>query len=706
MRLLAVAIAAWLLALGLLLLLTQPAPAVPAGRSQERPVDAALAPRSPTSPRDDAAAASEVEPAAVAESKCVRIRGRCVDEFGGAVRATVFVLAVDRHEVASDAGGAFELSLPRAQQANAASSALRLQANAQGRSSIGLRLPPLSNPANARDAAVGGDDTLDVGALLLPIAVAITVVVKTPNGAPVAHCPLSLQRTASGDEAGAIPTTEHAVTTDAFGTVVVDGVAASSDWQVRTVAGRPLLAPTAAFRPDRLPAGRLEVVVANLAADDTLVGVLRAADDAPVAGAEVLALGADEAPIANAVTDADGRFVLLRPATGAVVAMLGVADVAGHERLRVGPFAFGEHDVVLRLSATPRRRLRVVASDGSGAVTRFGWRWRTDGGSVERRGERAVEHHADGSAALDDVPSEPAWLDVLTDRDDAFAARHRILLPAATRELVVDLARQRTLLVRLRDPEGNAIAGSRIEALVDGAMVDAIATDGNGRAQLVLADGPSHVHVRATGDHLPAYADVRPGIGDVSLTASHGGSFAGALTPRTVLDELRRAGGGAAGLGLGVRLRMVPEDVGVERAQTVPIAADGTFAGRNLAPGRWTLVVDCHLALPDGALLRHELATRSLVVRDGDVSHFDLHLGDVRPGAVDCQVTNATSPLVVTLTRTDGDAPIAQLQTNATGALHVPFLPPGDYRAVANGRSVQFTVVAGGTVTVSLTDER
>ena len=64
MRLLAVAIAAWLLALGLLLLLTQPAPAVPAGRSQERPVDAVLAPRSPTSPRDDAAAASEVEPAA------------------------------------------------------------------------------------------------------------------------------------------------------------------------------------------------------------------------------------------------------------------------------------------------------------------------------------------------------------------------------------------------------------------------------------------------------------------------------------------------------------------------------------------------------------------------------------------------------------------------------------------------------------------
>lgn len=694
-----VVIAAWLLAILVLLHTQQPEPSGSTEAVASR--SAAVPPPAPAASGLDVPAIAH-SVASADEPALVRLRGRCVDEHELGCAAVVQVAGPERLTTRCEADGAFELQLPNDWLTTATQRRpLLLHAEAVGRSRVTLRLPGTAPSALTANAHVR-----DVGTLHLPIAAAFTVLVHTSGGAPVAGCRVRFQRTADGDESGAVPSTECIVTTDAFGGAVAEGLAAASPWHVRVDEAWSLRTPRAAFVPAELAAGQLEIVVADSNAEDELAGVLRDANGAPLAGAQVLARKDDEAPFASTLSDADGRFRLQRAAGAPALAMLCVPDVAGHERLRAGPFAFGTRALELRLQRPPPRRLRVVASDGSGEVARFGWSWTTEGGEVVRRGEGAVAPREGGVAVLDDVPSEAVWLDVLTARDDPFAAKRRVLVAATAREIVVGLPRHRRLDVQLRTRDGAALGGSRIEAVVDGAVVDTVVTDAHGAAQLALAAGNAHVHVRATGSHLPAYADVRPGAERIALVAAGGGEVTGALTPRSMLDELRRAGGGAGGIGLGVRARLVDAD-GDDRTLLVEVGGDGRFACRHVPSGRWLLVVDCHLALPGGALLRHELVRAPVAVLEATTSRVDVDLGSNAPGAVDLVVAGATAATEVRLCRADEGEPIADLRTGVDGTLRVPNLPPGDYRAATDdGRAARFQVIAGHSVPVTLGGDR
>lgn len=680
--------------------------------------------------------------AGIAPLRLLTVTGRCVDADDGRPLAAceVALAAGARPGTGRHCGGTRD--------------AMALRSDREGRFAAELALGPdegvhvaAVRTGHARVAGwspVPDGTALCLGDVALPPGTALRARVLDEDGAPLAgvavHFERQLPAAAAATAAPAIgfsiaPAAEVAATSDGNGWLAASEPLACGSWRVRLPGHHRLLRPTGpsaatatatvAVTADtwRQP---LELVVRLPRPTDSITGTVAGAGGAPVADAEVRAVGLGAAP---AVTDARGAFRLARPPGADGSVHLHVRRAAGCDDLQTpAPLAWGSRDVALVLQRAGRVLATVVAAPDGRPVEHFaiGWFQAPGGGLAPHGSFGAPARHPDGRAVLEGVPRGPVHL-IVTPADPALvpsgpvAVEHRVDGTAVR----IALRRAGELPVQVAFADGRPVAGTVVELLEPppqgtvemdtpvrdaGALaahggrhpfarrIDRATTDGRGRAVLRGPAGGPPLALRALGPlHLPALRrDVVlvPRTEPVVLPVDAGAALSGTVGPGAILAAVSHGSGPGAADGQGPMLVLTwrgrRQDSGGPARRTVRLDAAGRFCVAGLQPGPWSVLFCDRRLEPDALANPRSLRLPDLTLAAGERRQVDYDLGALAPATLRGRVLLDGRPaahrqveLVRTLATDAGGsgarAGTTVVDTDADGRFAARGVPPGRY---------------------------
>lgn len=592
----------------------------------------------------------------------VWLHGRCIDVAGQplagcevrlrAVRGNADRVAAwqrehgafawdDPRPVTTGAGGAFALHVPASGPLTT-----ELSASAPGRALATARWPEL----------VAGVD-LDVGDVRLHRLVQVHLRAVDARRDPVPDTAVTFHLAGAGRDADEVATPPRWTTvhTDGAGRATVmlaEGEHSVLSSLVNEGPGRKLRVPGDRSSFDA------ELELRGLPAVARIRGVVTAEDGAPLANVIIRAGRTPDAGPYRTRTDADGRFVLGRPADFPEDPVFLRCSAEGCDvAMPSEPVAWGTHGVVVVMRRGAAVVLRVRRPDGMpvesyrvvvwGAVARYP--------SIDRRGR-----HPRGEVVLDPLPRNEHQVSVVPD-DPALAGRYCQRFSGGERgptlvDIVLPPSAARTLRVVAAD--GTPVADARYELIdprahnrpdLDTTVVafdewQHIAGD---NLALLIASGRTDARGEATlrgerdrpfavrlpgGPHLPFIAhDVALGeTAPLVLTVRRGASVHGRLGPDQLLAGLRQATDwqhldnwpeAFSEPSLHVAMHSVD---GKGTRRTASVAADGTFTVGGLPAGNWKLVLVAECNGPGLGTLRHDLAQIELAADTDLERSFDL----------------------------------------------------------------------------------
>lgn len=625
---------------------------------------------------------------------------------------------------------------------------LQTVTGADGRFEFAFTAPPLDYALRLRRdvldhrRALGVIDTSeprDVGDIVVPVTCHITGRVVDTEGARIANTQVTLRQQAPPSTSDRSSTTAETRADGSFDACVLAG-RYSADVAFRPVVrgDRVEVAPSVAQLD-------IEIVIATVAAADTITGTVVDLQGAPLAAATVQAINQNGS---MAVTDANGHFCLCRPRGKGESVLLFVGKDGRNGKSR--SCTWGTHDLHLVLDARPgiSIELQVTTTDGT-PVTDFAVR-----GFPPKMGHHMLQTppdgpHDDGIARLIDVPPTLRFVLVEPDRWDLWNSGF-VALPSnrdtdARMVIALPAAAERTLRVQRRD--GTPAAGIAVELLdpefappslsATGETLREIndpdykgygtgyqqrvlqlqrgITDANGELQLhgpagrtlaLRLPGPGHAPMLVDAIDLDARTPLL-------VTLPQSGRLDGRLAPDALVRELRRAGRlpadgpataehpGTSNFGFRLRRGRGPDAELVPPASQPAVlpAGDGSFAIDGVPPGTWELT----LARWDGSyVVLDELETVATVeVRADHTTAVAVDLPDWLPATFTAQVLSNGKPFgkqSVTIHLDAGGRRVAKvLGTDADGRfeLHIRqgILHLATTQLVQRGKMVSFEML-------------
>jgi RNA polymerase sigma factor (sigma-70 family) len=678
----------------------------------------------------------------------VVVRGRCVDEDGGAVAgATILLRPVSDLPVAvedakctanSDSAGQFEIAfLPVARS-------YELLARSE-------RMVPVRC---AWQELVPGS-VLELGNLVLLAGGLVAGRVVDTAGRPQAGIALGLRRlhgadhdaSAVADETLPQPPSCIDLWSQADGTFLTPESMAPGDWSAMVMFPHYSGALAGERANCHVVAGATTSGVDLVCADITarVVGQVVDRQGRGLAGA-MLGRAGDLFPL-TMQADEQGRFGWPRPAGDASNSIRLRVRVKGFEPLVTAPLPWGEQNARIEIDTSPEVLLEVWQKTQGVPLAAFGLRLCPGSGAGQDawaavRLALPVVPRPQGTVVLRGLPrgNHAVWVEpdvagvaafVATFPVDAGTTRARLLAP--------DEGQRR---VRVIDADGHALVGTAVElvqtmgdevvtlstravpvAEFDGTSPvrrQLVSTDQDGAAELRAGMGSAYtVRVLGPGHRPVVVSDVwfEPGLAPLVVTVDVGGSLVGVLEPPEVLAQLGPdATEVAAVRGLGERgatmlqgwmpkliLRAPGRGAGdSSRVVEGVVQSDGSFRIDGVPSGTWE--VSLRHRLPgiarsaSGNLVTHLATVQDL--QGGEERRLLLHADSLACGSLQAVVLVDGVPLadskVNLLYRRAGlvmgDREMAEAtvpaHTDALGAVAVQ-VPPGDYAVearVANGK--------------------
>ena len=606
---------------------------------------------------------------------------------------------------------------------------------------LGLRHDGIEHELELPPLVAGG--RLDVGDLQLARACQVTVRAFDETSTAVPSAPIRLLREVQKLPEPRLrqPQERSASTADGAIATVTAGT-----WRV-DVLGYDVVRGAECVVPPHVSTFAHTVVVAAPAHRDTIQGRVVDVRDQPLADVEVLALPGNS----FARTAPDGRFVLPchAPATAEVRLSLRRAGWSlAHGLLRA---RWGERDLRFVMEPTTTLRIHVV-DDATGAALHdvTVWRWPDPNhrplGAEATRGTQQVEGaDAAGQVVLHDVPRghhlvvvEPGG--TTHTRSDALPIA---VEPPVEGDLVVRLRHAASRELRIRGTVGGLVADAYVE-LLDSAAPPQQVTAGT---QVATLGGwnPRHLPfprvlwLRGRTDRDGAFLLRGPGDRPVAVRISPSGRPPFVLDPVSLLDpaplHAEVPGGSAVRLTVGpaqfvaafaeqpsavafsgppptpgFRLRRGAGREVVSVPATgeppIPLAADGSLAFFDVAPGPWSLELQWCERCDGGATFAQTMraVVATVMVPTGRDLVWPVDLDAWRPVDVNATVLRAGQPLAdtmvsLTVTRPDLDgtgtlSSTVSVLTDARGHFR--------FRGRPGTATVQIEVPGEGRATIEL----